>query len=97
MSKESKIQTRIIEYARSLGFAAKRNYMGPGAETGWPDVEIFVPYGKVVFIEFKSPGKKPRKIQEYRIEKLRQLGFRVLICDDYDEARDIIDECLHGT
>jgi hypothetical protein len=86
-------QLVTIRYARSKGFKAHRNYFGPGVETGWPDVEIFMPDGVVLLIEFKSKGKKPKKIQQYHINGLRALGFRVETCYTFEEAKALIDEC----
>ena len=95
MSAESKLQTRAVGYARSLGLLVKRNYQGPGAESGWPDVELFAPGGRVVLIEFKAPGKEPRKLQRYRIQRLRDLGHSVHVCDDFDHAKEIIEGCCY--
>jgi Holliday junction resolvase len=85
-------QKRTIEYARSKGFKAHRNYFGPGAEVGWPDVEIFMPSGRVLLIEFKSKNKTPKKIQNHRMDELRAMGFRVATCYTFEEAKAIIDE-----
>lgn len=43
--------------------------------------------GYVGFAEIKTTGKKPTKIQLYIHDKLRGLGFEVLIIDDI-ESRD---------
>lgn len=88
---ESSYQTDAVNYARSLGYMAKRNYMGPGCEVGWPDVEIFMPIAFVLLIEFKSPGKEPRKIQSYRAHQLRKMGFTVETCYSLEEAKEAID------
>lgn len=84
-------QTKTIKYARSLGYMAKRNYMGPGCEVGWPDVEIFLPGARIVLLEFKSPGKDLRKIQEYNARRLRKLGHTVIRVETYEEAKAAID------
>ena len=91
MSAESKLQTRVVKYARARGLMVKRNVMGPGAEVGWPDVEVFGPGGRVVLIEFKAPGKEPRMNQWYRIRRLRDLGHEVHVCEEYEAAKEIID------
>ena len=31
------------------------------------------------FIEFKQPGKIPRELQQYRIRKLQEQGFKTLV------------------
>lgn len=43
-----------------------------------PDL-IALKDGRVVFIEVKRPGQKPRPLQEYRHKKLREAGFEVII------------------
>lgn len=49
--------------------------------TGLPDRLCLLPGGKVFFVEVKTTGKKPRKIQEFIHEKLRSLGFPVYVLD----------------
>jgi hypothetical protein len=88
---EAKLQARVIKYAKGLGFLAKRNYNGPGVEVGWPDTELFLPGGRVLLFEFKDTGKEARKIQAYRIGQLRALGHHVFVCDNYSDAKAIID------
>lgn len=44
---------------------------------GIPDTLIIHPIKGFAFIEFKIPGKTPRKLQEYRIDKLRKIGVKV--------------------
>lgn len=46
---------------------------------GIPDTLAIHPYKGFVFIEFKQPGKNPRELQEYRIDKLRSFGAKVII------------------
>lgn len=41
---------------------------------GWPDT-MALKNGRIIFIEFKRPGMKPRDLQQYRIDKLRDKGF----------------------
>lgn len=94
MSAEGRIQRRAIDYARSIGLMVRRNYMGPGAETGWPDVEFFFPRGRVLFIEFKAPGEGLRKRQEFIIGMLRCRGHTVHVCDSYEDAKLVIDHFL---
>lgn len=48
---------------------------------GLPDRLCLLPGGRVFFVEVKTTGKKPRKIQQYIHEKLRSLGFRVYVLD----------------
>lgn len=45
---------------------------------GIPDT-LCLRTGRTVFIEFKRQGQDPRELQEYRIRKLREQGFEVLL------------------
>lgn len=94
MSAEAKIQSAAVKYARSRGLLVKRNYMGPGAEVGWPDVEFYGPRARMLMIEFKAPGSMLRPMQEYRIKELRRLGHWVEVCDTYEAAKAMIDSLL---
>lgn len=63
--------------------------------TGLPDRLCLLPGQKAIFVELKTTGKKPRKIQAYVHNKLRHLGFRVEVIDSLSRLNDFIDslEC----
>lgn len=61
----------------------------PGT-TGVPD-RICMVGGRVVFVEVKAPGEKPRPIQTRRIQQLRDLGFHVIVLDDIDGIEEVAD------
>lgn len=64
---------------------------------GLPDRMFLLKGGQVVFVEFKSTGKKPTKIQEYIHKKLRELEFHVLVVDSvetYENAKELINHLL---
>lgn len=48
---------------------------------GLPDRLCLFPNHRLAFIELKTTGKKPRKIQLYIHNRLRALGFRVEVID----------------
>lgn len=48
---------------------------------GLPDRLCLLPGGRAFFVEVKTTGKKPRKIQEFVHKRLRSLGFRVYTLD----------------
>jgi len=50
---------------------------------GIPD-RLVLSDDRVVFVEFKRPGMKPTKIQEYMHERIRRMGFTVLVKTDTD-------------
>jgi len=65
--------------------------------TGLPDRLCLLPGGKVFFVEVKTTGKKPRKIQDFVHQKLRSLGFRVYVLDSSQVLRTILDDYTDGT
>ena len=52
---------------------------------GLPDRICLMPGGKVFFVETKSTGDKPRKIQLLVHKKLRALGFKVYVIDKSEQ------------
>ena len=64
---------------------------------GLPDRMFLLKGGMVLFVEFKSTGKKPTKIQEYIHKRIQALGFPVLVVDSvesYEMAKRIITNML---
>lgn len=65
--------------------------------TGLPDRLCLLPGGKAFFVEVKTTGKKPRKIQDFVHQKLRSLGFQVYVLDSSQVLRTILDDYTDGT
>lgn len=64
---------------------------------GLPDRMYLLPGGRALFIEFKSTGKKPTRIQEHIMGRIRKLGFTVLVVDSpetWKEAVSVFDKLL---
>lgn len=59
---------------------------------GLPDRICLFPGGRILFVELKAPGKKPRKIQLFMHRKIRALGFRVEVVDTPEQIKKIIKE-----
>ena len=57
---------------------------------GWPDRLVLMPRGQVTFVECKAPGKKPTKLQEFRINFLKGLGFIAIVIDSKGGVDDFI-------
>ena len=60
-------------------------FVVPGM-SGVPDRIALLRGGRVLFVELKRPGAKPRKLQEWVHRKMRALGFRVCVFDNADEC-----------
>lgn len=48
-----------------------------GTKAGQPDLEIFLPNGRTIFIELKAADGDLSKVQADRHKELSRLGFRV--------------------
>ena len=57
---------------------------------GIPDRIILMPYGRIYFVELKSTGKKPTKLQRHAIEKINELGYPAWIIDNTPELERLL-------
>lgn len=87
---ESKIENRLKKEIELIGGKALK-FVSPGM-SGVPDRIVLLPHGRIVFIELKAPGKKPRPIQIKRIKELKDLGFDVRVIDSIDGVKNFIEE-----
>lgn len=81
-------QHLVNEVKKQGGWAPK--FVSPGTN-GMPDRIVLMPGGNLAFVELKAPGEKPRPLQVYRHQQLRDLGFQVFVMDDFDQTQMIID------
>lgn len=58
--------------------------------TGYPDRLVLLPGGRAYFVELKSKGKKPTRLQSLRHEELRALGFGVAVVDRPEALDDFL-------
>ncbi|KLU15367.1 MULTISPECIES: VRR-NUC domain-containing protein [Xenorhabdus] len=68
----------VIEVKKAGGIAYK--FVSPGRR-GVPDRIVVLPNGRVIFVECKAPGEKPRPDQLREHERLRALGQTVVVLD----------------
>ena len=83
--KEKNIEKSVCIFIKQCGGVAYK-WVSPG-RVGVPDRICVMPKGKVIFIETKRPGEKPRPIQEKVHRDLRKLGHRVWVIEDISELR----------
>lgn len=57
---------------------------------GLPDRLYLLPGGRALFVEFKSTGKKPTRIQEHIIGRIRKLSFTVLVVDSPETYKNAV-------
>lgn len=56
---------------------------------GIPDRLVLLPGGRILFVELKVPGQKPRPLQLKRHRQLTALGFKVLVIDSTDAIQEV--------
>lgn len=71
---ESTIQSGIRKKLMKQGWTVKKI----GTE-GWPDYLAVKKPLQIKFIEVKQPGKIPDPLQKYIHQKLRKMGFEVIV------------------
>ena len=84
---EKKIEQRWRVIAKKAGGLAAK-WVSPGM-AGVPDRIVFLPGGRIIFVELKRPGEKPTPLQNRIIEMLRGLGADVRVVDSMEKADEI--------
>lgn len=92
---EKNIETNIITYAKKQGLFQLK-FTSP-SRIGMPDRMFISKDGEVFFIEFKTKGKKPTKLQGYTINKLRSYKVYCYVVDNIEYGRQIIDNYVKTT
>jgi len=84
---ESAVSRKANKYAKSVGWLCIK-LMSPNF-AGLPDY-LYVRDGEYVFVEFKRPGGKPRKLQRAVHKLLRKHGAVVLAIDTVEDFKEIM-------
>jgi len=85
---ESTIDRAVCAYAKSKGCLVMK-LAGPG-QKGQPD-RMFLHQGRVLFIEFKAPGKRPTALQYRWLDRLAHHTFHATCCDEIAAGKRLID------
>jgi len=85
---EKDIERKVCEYARSKGCLAYK-FTSPN-RAAVPD-RLFIFKGRIWFIEFKAPGKKPTVPQQREHNILATHYIDVFVVDDVEEGKFHID------
>ena len=87
---ENRIEQKLEKDIRKIGGRAMK-FISPGM-SGVPDRLVFMPGGRVYFVELKAPGERPRALQAYRAKELEKLGFESRCIDTMEKAKEFIEE-----
>lgn len=83
----------ICEVALRKGLALK--YYNPNS-VGFPDRLVILPGRPLVWVELKSKGKKPRKIQRVKHDMLKALGQKIYVVDSKEGVDAMLEEVENG-
>lgn len=89
--RESDIEKAVCSYARKAGCIVLKG--DPRNNRGAPD-RILLRRGKVLLIEFKRAGAKPRPNQLKWQRHLTDGGFTALVIDNIADGLEAVDEYL---
>ena len=84
---ERSLEARLVRRAKSMGGLALK-WVSPST-AGVPDRIVFLPGGRIIFVELKSPGKRLSPLQARMASVLTELGAEVR-CIDSLEALDAL-------
>lgn len=87
---EKVIERYLVEQARRAGMLCLK-YANP-AMAGYPDRLLVLPSGRTAWVELKSRGRKPSKLQLLRHGELAGLGHMVSVIDNKADVDNLIEK-----
>lgn len=85
--RESYIEKKSCDWAEGRGWLQRK--LRWGGRNGAPD-RLFVKGGVHIYIEFKTPDGALEPIQQKEINRLRDAGCTVYVCDSIEDAQQIL-------
>lgn len=87
MTPEKAIEHRVVKLAKTYGAEVRKvRWIG---RNGAPDRIVMLPDGRVIWIEFKAPGKRPTLQQQAEHARMRAVGQTVLVIDSVEGAEGV--------
>lgn len=87
---EKVLERKLVDKIKKLGGHAYK-FVSPN-QRGVPDRLCVLPYGITVFVELKTTGKKPTKLQVLCMDELKALGQECMVVDNSKS----LDELING-
>lgn len=77
---EKYLERKLVERIKAAGGLCLK--FASVTEAGYPDRLCLMPHGRPLWVELKTTGRKPTKLQETRHGELRERGFAVYVVDN---------------
>ena len=87
---ESEVEKKLVQGVKKLGGLCLK-WVSPGY-SGVPDRIVFLPGGRVYFVELKQDRGRLRARQKYVHKCFKKLGFSVYTLKGMDEVKEFLDE-----
>jgi Holliday junction resolvase len=91
MPAETTLIKKIKEHVKEKGGKVIKIHQSGFSELGVPDLIIILPKKPMFFLEVKSKGKKPAKIQVAKINEINKAGGLAFWTDSYEGFTNIIE------
>ena len=85
---EKVLERKLCKRVKELGGHAYK-FVSPN-QRGVPDRPCILPHGVTVFVELKTTGKKPTKLQELCMNELRELGQTCVVIDSTEKLDSLM-------
>lgn len=82
--REKTVEAALVKRVESLGGMCEK-FVSPGRRNV-PDRLVTLPGGRIIFVEIKSPGKKPTPQQDRDHKRRMALGCTVYVIDRIEDA-----------
>lgn len=92
---ESEVEKRLCKRVKEELHGRAFKFVSPGCN-GVPDRIVLLPMGRIYFVELKAPGKKLRKLQEWVVSGIRELGFEVIRIDTLEKVEEFVRKAGDG-
>lgn len=87
---EKAIEKYLVKRTKEIGLLCLK-YSNSNT-VGYPDRIVLLPYSGIIWVELKSKGEKPTKLQQIRHEELRAAGQEVFVIDSKDGVDDLVNK-----
>jgi hypothetical protein len=83
---ESLLEQKVCAAAKRQGWLVHPK--AASGTRGWPD-RTFTKSDRLIFVEFKAPGKKPTRLQSHMHQKLKAQGYEVYVIDSVETGVEL--------
>jgi len=85
---ERDLERKLVERVKAAGGMAIK-WVAPSL-SGVPDRIVFLPGGRIRFVELKRPGEKPTPLQLRIHQMLQDLGADVRVVDSVEAIEEVL-------